>query len=287
MKNVLMLKFPYSSTFGGGEIHTIGLIEGLMSRGFTFYYAGSCSVLLEQFKKRNWHTNKKYLGKEPVSLWGIVVFTLLSPLLFFYLAGILAYYRFAKNIRTVYCLSLGEKILGTPVIRLLGMKPVWVEHLLIERWLFQNPYRLFYVLWSNIASIVAVSGAVKRGLVELGVRESRTQVIYNSVDYDHFVPRVPPTETTIGYLGRFAPEKGLEDIVNAFGLAAKKKPGTQARNVRTRTKLGRYSRPDQKTRLRQPRDSPQMDRRSTRSIQAILRCHYASIPQGFVWHCHS
>ncbi|MBI3120243.1 MAG: glycosyltransferase family 4 protein [Candidatus Kerfeldbacteria bacterium] len=228
MQRVLILKFPYASAFGGGEQHTIQLVEHLQKRGFVFFFVGSCTVLLEEFRKRYWHAQRAHLGKEPVSIFGLVVFTLLLPLEILVIFGILFYYRFRHGVRVIYCLSLGEKLLGTMIARILGMKVIWMEHLMIERWLRQNPYRPFYALWSRFAHVIAVSRAVKRTLQEIGVRKQNIQVIYNGVDTDRFTPTPSTTRNVIiGALTRMAPEKGLDDLIRAFALAHAKCPGLQ------------------------------------------------------------
>ena len=159
--NVLIFKFPYSSLFGGGEVHTLQLVEQLSRRGWKFFLVSSCHVLLEEFAKRKWYAIPLAISKEPVTIPAILIFALFSPMILLQLSAILLYYRIVKNVRALYCLSLTEKILVTPVARLLGIRVYWMEHLLMERWIQMNPYRWSYVLNSRLARIVPVSEAVK------------------------------------------------------------------------------------------------------------------------------
>jgi glycosyltransferase involved in cell wall biosynthesis len=223
--NALIFKFPYSSLYGGGEAHTLKLAERLSQRGWSFFLVSSCRVLLEEFSKRHWPATALVLPKEPVTIPAILLFTIFAPIIFLQLSAILFYYRLTKNVRVLYCLSLTEKILVTPVARLLGMKVYWMEHLLMERWIQMNPYRFSYVLCAGWARIVTVSEAVKKTIVALGVRADRVVVIPAGVDINHFTPmRRQGSQQTIGYIGRFSKEKGLDVLLAAFHQLRKTHP---------------------------------------------------------------
>ena len=220
MRNILIFKFPYSSLFGGGEKHTIQLVEEMQKKGFNFYLVSSCRVLLREFQSRHWPAKKKWAGIEPVSKSGLLLWPVLSPIVFFSLFGTLLYYRLAKKVTLIYCLSLTEKLLATLPARMLGMKVVWMEHVTFERWLSQNPLRIFYRWWSRLATVVAVSRAVKKQLTEvLGVAESNVKVIYHGVDLHKFQMREYRWEQAarynIGCIARLEKEKGIEFLIQA------------------------------------------------------------------------
>ena len=147
---ILILKFPYSSQLGGGEKHTLNLAESLKERGYKFYLVSSCKVLLKEFKKRKWPAMKLWMGKEPVTEAWVFLFLLFSPILILELFFVLLYHRIFKEIKILYCLSLTDKIIATPIARIFGMKVIWVEHTSIGRSLKLNPWRIFYVLWSRL-----------------------------------------------------------------------------------------------------------------------------------------
>ncbi len=221
--SILILKFPYSSQFGGGEKHTINLVESLRERGYKFYLVSSCRVLLEEFKKRKWSAVKLWAGKEPVTEAWVFLFLLLSPIIFLELFFVLLYYRIFKKTKVLYCLSLTDKIIATPLARIFGMKVVWVEHTSIGRWLKLNPWRIFYVLWSRLVTVVAVSEAVKKQLLKIGVKEKNLKVIYNGVDVSgcEFMPAVKNFRTnfSVGTVCRLHHEKGVEFLLKAIKIA--------------------------------------------------------------------
>lgn len=219
---ILILKFPYSSTFGGGEKHTLTLVEQLQGK-HQFWLLSTCSVLVPEFRKRNWPVQTLWAGTEPVTPAALLLFFFTAPFIKINLLIHLLRYKFSHKIDTLYCLSLTEKILITPLAHLLGLRVIWVEHLQIERWLLKSPLRWLYVLWSRFATVVTVVEAVKKQLQTLGVAEKNIQVIYNSVNVEKFSPHpsAPEKITTsfnILFVGRLATEKGVDDLIEAMQI---------------------------------------------------------------------
>ena len=216
---ILILKFPYSSTYGGGEKHTLTLVERLRDQ-HDFYLLSTCSVLLPEFRKRQWQASTTWAGTEPVTLNALLWFFVTAPFIWFNLFRLLVVYKIRYRIDTLFCLSLTEKVLLTPWARLLGMKVIWMEHLQIERWLIANPLRLFYILWSRFAIVVTVVDAVKEQLMQLGVPSANIAVIYNAVDVKAFTPSPSNindlnNQYRILFIGRLATEKGIDDLLRA------------------------------------------------------------------------
>ena len=219
--NILILKFPHNSALGGGELHTLQLFSALRERGHKFYLASSCSILLPEFIKRKWPVQKVWLGREPVSISGLIIFTLFSPYLCWRLFFLLLKHRVRHKTNKLYCLSLTEKLLATIPAKLLGYSVFWMEHLRIERWLRQNPYRWLYVWLSSLVTTITVSKAVKGQLVDLGLKEKNVAVVYNGIDTEKFKPDpLPATHysplITIGTDCRLCPEKGVDYLLKAF-----------------------------------------------------------------------
>lgn len=157
---LLVTRFPYSSQFGGEELHTLTLMQALDQRGIQSFFVGSCPVLLKEFKKRHFEVRRAWLSKPPVTRVRLLVFTLLSPLLFLLAGWTLARARRTWKVDTVYMLSLTEKLLMTPWAHWWKMRVVWVEHARIGTWLTRNPWRGLYHRWSRWASVVVTSHAM-------------------------------------------------------------------------------------------------------------------------------
>ncbi|MFH0818415.1 MAG: glycosyltransferase family 4 protein [Patescibacteria group bacterium] len=221
MPNILIFKFPYSSLYGGGEKHTIELVENLQYREFNFYLVSSCSVLLKEFSDRKWPAKSAWAGIEPVTKWALLKFIFIWPFVLLNLMRYLVWYKFTKQIDIIYCLSLTEKILLTLPARLLGIKVVWIEHLLIENWLLLSPLQYFYIWFSKYCLIITVVEAVKVQLINLGVRSKNIKVIYNSIDLTKFSPVASNLEHLykefkIGFVGRLSEEKGIKYLILAM-----------------------------------------------------------------------
>ncbi|MDP3964340.1 MAG: glycosyltransferase family 4 protein [bacterium] len=222
MKNVLILFFPLESTFGGGERHTLRLVEHLSKRGYVFYLASSCRVLLEKFHERRWPSQKTWSPPEPTSKWSLFLFPWLFIPGWFWLTLVLFRYRFGRGVKTVYCLSLTEKILITPIARLLNMRVVWMEHVGFHPWLTRSPLRFLYRWWSGLAKIVVISEALKKQLRELGLPENRISVIYYGFDFgeiglgDKPAPPLHRVQYVVGSVCRLEQEKGLEYLIIAL-----------------------------------------------------------------------
>ncbi|MBU0597805.1 glycosyltransferase family 4 protein [Patescibacteria group bacterium] len=223
MKNVLILKFPHSSLFGGGEQHTILLVEELQKKGFNFFLASSCRVLLDEFRKRKWPAQRAWAGPEPVSKISILSWPFVAPFAFVSVCLLLMHYRWWKKTTLLYCLSLTEKILATIPARLLGMKVVWVEHVTFERWLIKNPLKVYYKLFSRQATIVAISQVIKQQLIEkISIKNEKILVIYNGVDLGKFTMKQYRWEKAarfnIGCVARLEKEKGIEFLIQAIKM---------------------------------------------------------------------
>lgn len=157
---ILVTRFPYESRFGGEEVHTLKLMEELDDRGHEAFFLGSCPVLLREFKERNFVAKKAWLSKPPVTKIWLVLFTLLSPILFVKAGLMLGRAKKKWGVNTVYMLSFGEKLLMTPWAKFFKMRVLWLEHARIGNWLTKNPWQHVYKRWSRGVMTVVTSRAM-------------------------------------------------------------------------------------------------------------------------------
>lgn len=157
---MLVTRFPYSSQFGGEELHTLTLMKALDERGVASFFMGSCKVLAREFKARHFEVQRAWLGRPPVTLLSLVGFTVLAPFLFLKAGWLLGRASKRWNVNTVYMHSFGEKILMTPWALLADMKVVWVEHARLGRWFFKNPWRGVYARLARRVTVVVTSTAM-------------------------------------------------------------------------------------------------------------------------------
>lgn len=157
---LLVTRFPFEPRLGGEEMHTIQLMKELDKKGYESFFLGSCPILHRLFKENGFESGKVWLGKPPVTMFSLLSFTVLFPVLF----GLAGYYLWTARKRwkvgTLYSLSLGEKLLMTPWAKLFGMKVIWLEHARIGSWLRKNPWRVLYSFFSRLATTVVTSDAM-------------------------------------------------------------------------------------------------------------------------------
>lgn len=206
---ILVTRFPFESRFGGEEVHTLTLMERLP---FESFFLGSCPVLLEHFEGGK---RKAWLGKPPVTKLWLVIFSVLSPVLFV-LAGLYLFWaRRRWKVNVLYCLSFGEKLLMTPWAKLFGMKVLWLEHARIGAWLTKNPWRVWYSLLSRFAEVVVTSNAMLAKLPFVkGVQAISCGVVLDKAEplpagLDAFVKG----GDCVGTVARLTVDKGVDMMV--------------------------------------------------------------------------
>ena len=137
-RKILIVRFPFVSVFGGGEVHTITMIDLFRAHAIPLEFLGSDATILGAFRERNLPAQKMWGGKEPVTVWALFLFPFTAPFVTMRLFWNLLRRRM-RGTDTVICISLTDKLLATPIARALGMQVVWVEHVTLDRWLTHNP----------------------------------------------------------------------------------------------------------------------------------------------------
>lgn len=198
------------------------LVDGLAPKGISFTLVSSSRALLRIFRHRGWDWRPLWCGIEPVSKRSVMLFPFTLPLFLPIMAAVLIGFRIA-GVKTVLCLSLTDKLLATPIARILGMKVVWMEHLVPGPSLLMNPYRPLYAALAKLSIVIAVSEAVVSGLAHAGVSRSRISIISPGV----IVPldKAPLSGTpTVGVVARLSPEKNVQQVLLAFAEVLKRIP---------------------------------------------------------------
>lgn len=224
--NIVITRFPYQSSYGGEEGHTMEIASFYRSQGAKVYFWGSCKVLKKLFTENNYEVFGKWLGKPPVSLGSLVLFSVMFPLLFFkgMLDVLKLKLKYGNSLR-LYMLSFTEKLLYAPWCWVFGVQSVWLEHARFGNWFHKNPWKFWYKFWSKRknVSVVTVSKLMKKEMNMDWVR-----VITNAIDGRRFKKirnaSTLPVEMRrafakknfdIGFVGRFSEDKGIKLIIKA------------------------------------------------------------------------
>lgn len=244
-KKILITRFPYEAVFSGEEIHTLLLAEKLREKNYQIIFAGSCPVLVPEFKKRGFDSNKYWGGKALVSTKSFWLFCITFPFVlvnFFRLAWLA---RFKYKTDLIYMLSLNEKLFLTPWLVLFGIKTVWVEHSRIGDWLAKNPFLFIYKFLSKFVKIISVSKITQSQLIHLGVSKKQITFILNGVDFaalenvdlrelkkwqqKNLASQLKSKKTRkIGLITRLYHDKGVDYFMGAFREIAHKYPDLEA-----------------------------------------------------------
>ncbi len=214
---ILFTRFPLQSAYGGAEVQTLSLMEGLMQKGHAVGFLGSCRVLLEECVKRKIPSAKLEIGPPPVTKSGAISFLWHKRKMQKQLITALEQF---KDVDVVCMLSLSEKLLATEWATTKGIKVLWIEHDRVGRWLTNNPWlpRLRHL--SKLVTTVVVSELSKKIYLKLGWDEKNLATIPNGVDVRRFAgvpssPALPPRGKGVhlGCIARLSREKGVDLLV--------------------------------------------------------------------------
>lgn len=227
---LLFTRFPLESAFGGAEVQTLSLMEGLIARGHSVAFAGSCPVLLEECRARGIPVTECHIGPPPVTGWGALSFTWRQIGMKRKLRHMLAQFN---DLDAIAMLSLSEKLLLTDTAAAQNTRVIWIEHDRIGRWLTANPWLGMLRSRSRNAITVPVSALSGRLYEKLGWDPSRIHSIPNGIDERRLLPhqphsRSPQSQTSssklkaeslklhVGCIARLSPEKGVDVLIRAL-----------------------------------------------------------------------
>jgi glycosyltransferase involved in cell wall biosynthesis len=149
----------------------------LSLKDFSFALWSSEEPLLEKFQQNLWPAKKVFLGygiKNPIK---VLLFFCGLPFLQFKVIISLAKLKIKHQLDLIVCLNLKEKIIITPLARILKIKIVWLEapdqnYRQVNRFIFW-----LFKLNSKFSKLVAFNNFSKLQLINLGCREDKIGVV--------------------------------------------------------------------------------------------------------------
>lgn len=162
------------------------LFDNLKDKGYVFYFFNSIPALTCELKERKWPAKKIYLGPQPESFRGLIIFFTLLPLFYLFLFFVLAFYKYNKKIDNIICLGGNEKIIITPLAKIFKLKPIWIEDLKVDYEKLNKFTFCFLKIISRWAKIVTFSAYHKIKLEKSGIAQERLTIVRPGIKLNHY-----------------------------------------------------------------------------------------------------
>ncbi|MFH0779260.1 MAG: glycosyltransferase family 4 protein [Parcubacteria group bacterium] len=182
-QKILITSFGRGNGISGSEKQAIKLVEKLQERGCWFFLLSDNEDFVREFADRHWFGRGFWLGEGSQTIFLILyVFSLLSALY------ALAYFRIARGVRKIYCLTLPDKLIMTPVAKLLGYEVFWQESKSMISLVNKPVYLFFYKFAARFARIIASFGYIQKELVGIDCinPENHLRIIHPGVDLESY-----------------------------------------------------------------------------------------------------
>lgn len=224
---ILFTRFPLESVYGGAEVQTMALMQGLIKKRRAVAFLGSCPTLLKLCWDEGIPVAELKIGPPPVTKWTALSFTWRKNAM---QAKLKTALEELHDIDAIVMLSLSEKLLLTPIALQRGIRVLWIEHDGIGRWLTRNPWFPRLKELAKSVTTIVVSDLSKRMYTDLGWPAERTVSIPNGVDLSRFSPTpylLPPNpdegvgigvggrELRLGTIARLTEDKGVDLLIDA------------------------------------------------------------------------
>lgn len=216
---ILFTRFPLESRYGGAEVQTMSLMQGLLTRKHGVAFLGSCQTLLKLCWDEGILAAELAIGDPPVTKWGALSFLWRKKVV---QKSLCAAVEEFGPIDAIVMLSMTEKLLFTPFALKRGIRVLWVEHDRVGRWLIKNPWLPMLRRASEGATVVTVSELSRTIYVEqLGFAPERVVAIGNGIDPRHLegegdYPRPERTLLHVGTVARLSRDKGVDLLMKAI-----------------------------------------------------------------------
>lgn len=232
--NVLFVLENYLPHIGGVEVVFKNLSEGLVKLGH------NVSIVTHRLKG-----TKRFEIINGVKIYRVNCFHSRYWFTFFSVFNVL---KLAKKADIIHTTSfngappawLASKLTGKPCV--ITVHEVWIRkwNKLTEMgWLNARFHNLLekFIYRLRFNRYVCVSNSTKKQLLGIGVKEKRTVVVYNGVDYEHWDAKKYDKDIRKGlvleknfiylFSGRPGISKGLEYLIRAVPLVARKIPNAK------------------------------------------------------------
>lgn len=234
--------------FGGAEIYSLRLVQGLKKRNISVTLWTNNRELHQRSKKSDINSERRYLGPLIQGKWSFLLFIVLSPFLFVYFLIVIGWLKFRKGITVLHLKSLNDFLIFTLVGKALNLKVVWTMDIVFyskKNFLLQY---LFVTVAKRADTIIALSDFMKKNIIEAGISPLKIVRIYNGVTpQDIAVPSWSRISSIkIGFIGKVSEEKGVFVFLEAAKKICQQNFNTEfwvigAKNPTQKTEIEKYS----------------------------------------------
>lgn len=164
----------------------VDIVYTLEQRGYSFYLLTNQKDLLSftEKKKDNKLARKVFLGPSLDHIGKVYAFILLLPFLCLKQCLNLLYFKYRLGVTQVICVNWNEKIMISPLARLLRLKVLWVELPTVN---YENKPTLVIKMFrssSKKVEFIVFLKADKFKLTELGINFDRIHMIPPAIDVE-------------------------------------------------------------------------------------------------------
>lgn len=182
-QKILITSFGKSDGISGPEKRVIKLVEKLQERGCWFFLLSDNEDFVREFADRHWFSRGFWLGEGNQLIFSVLyVFSLISALY------ALFYFRLARGVDKIYCLTLPDKLIMTPVAKLLGYEIFWQESKSIISIVNKPVYLFFFKFAARFARIIVSFEYIQKELVGIDCinPENYLRIIRPGVDLESY-----------------------------------------------------------------------------------------------------
>src|SRR3989304_4280430 len=166
----------------GAITHTIDTAIALQQQNIAVYIKTSCKPFFEEARRNKLKVSRLRLGSNPDKNFHFPLFLIYALYAVPRIFVNLLYFRIFKGVKTIYAVSKTDKLLFSLLAYLLGMRVLWIEHVLFSTSV-NKIYKKLYTSISPNVQIITDSNAVKYQLIEeWKIPNNRIKTIYPGID---------------------------------------------------------------------------------------------------------
>ena len=167
--------------------HAFASVLNSLSLDYNFILYGRNGSLFDFFKEKKWVRKKTYLLKDifESNKLQIFLFFLFKPFLQTFLFFKLLFLKYKKRFDTIFLLDINEKILITPLARLLKINLIWMEAEDIDYATQNKKVLKRYIKLARSIKIICLNEMFKFKISNLSIASENIFLIYPGIKKNH------------------------------------------------------------------------------------------------------